>query len=74
MIRRHRYAVALVCVAALAVALALPDVGLAFVGLGEPVATIAPAPAAGSRVTHGAHRPSPVASRNTLAPRAPPLA
>src|SRR5688572_3421703 len=38
MIRRHRYAVALVCLAALAVALALPDAVQVFTWLAEPVA------------------------------------
>jgi hypothetical protein len=74
MIRRHRYAVALVCLAALAVALALPDAVQVFTWLAEPVATIVPAPAAGLRVTDGAYRPSAVSARSRLAPRAPPPA
>jgi hypothetical protein len=74
MTRRHRYAVALVCLAALAVALALPDLALAPFGLGEPAATIAAPPAAAGQVGSRAHRPSPFAARASLAPRAPPTA
>jgi hypothetical protein len=74
MIRRHRYAVALVCLAALVVALGLPTVGLPLGDLGQPVGTVAAPPAAPTHVTERADRPSSVVRASRLAPRAPPRA
>ena len=74
MIRRHRYAVALVCLAALVVALGLPTVGLPLGDLGQPVGTLEAPPAVRARATDRAARPSSVVCVSRLAPRAPPPA
>jgi hypothetical protein len=74
MVRRHRYAVALVCLAALVVALGLPGVGLLPGVLPEPVASVAPPAGPRERITDASHRPDSAVRARSLAPRAPPLA
>ncbi|MET0555038.1 MAG: hypothetical protein ABW221_18495 [Vicinamibacteria bacterium] len=74
MIRRHRYAVALVCLAALVVALGLPTAALPLADLGQPIAMVAPPSAAREGVADRSERPSSVVCVRALAPRAPPTA
>lgn len=74
MIRRHRYAVALVCLAALVVAFGLPAAGLLPCGLGEPIATVEAPAAARDRLADRSDRPVSAVCARTLPPRAPPLA
>ena len=72
MMRRHRYAVALVCLAALVVALGLPGVGLLPGVLPEPVASVAPTAGTRERVTDASHRSDSAVRSRALVPRAPP--
>jgi hypothetical protein len=74
MIRRHRYAVALVCLAALVMALGIPTVGLPLWELGEPIATIAAPAVAPEWVGDRSEPSSSSVARRTAAPRGPPSA
>jgi hypothetical protein len=74
MTRRHRYAVALVCLAALVAALALPGVGLPFGLPAEPLTIVAAPAVIRDRIEGRAHPIRPAVRVHALAPRAPPLA
>jgi hypothetical protein len=75
MLRRHRSLVALVCLAALVVALGLPTIGVPPCALTETAATLAGPAVARARPADRSHgRPSSVLCGSALAPRAPPAA
>lgn len=74
MVRRYRCLVAVACLTALVVTLALPWIGLSICGVGTDVASVDAPAVTPERVGDRSRLPSFGVASRTAAPRAPPLA